>query len=370
MPRHLLRVALLAAAAIFVASCTAVEGEANAGTVESTPPTFAPIESLEPATTTTTTTPSTTTTSPTTTTTVPPKSTLVVNGTGDVNLDPTFVRSFPSQGYAFAWSGLEGLFLADDLTVVNLECSASELGSKWDKAYNFKCDPAALPATGAAGVEVANLANNHAMDYGMEAMLDARQNLLDNGITPVGAGADAAEAYAPALFEIDGWTVAILGGGGVHPETGSWIATADRAGMTDGDSIEAMVAAIEAADAVADIVLVTTHWGQQGDTTPRGQEIRRAEAFIDAGADGVFGHHSHRLNPLGWYKGRPIAWSLGNFVWQAYPASARHTAVAQFVFEPDGRVGACLIPIYIEQPGHPVLEEPYAGPCRPELQPD
>ena len=106
---------------------------------------------------------------------------MVVNGTGDVNLDPTFVRSFPSEGYAYAWSGLNGLFQADDLTIVNLECSASELGTKWDKAYNFRCDPAALPPAAAAGVEVANLANTHAMDYGMEAMLDARRNLLAVG---------------------------------------------------------------------------------------------------------------------------------------------------------------------------------------------
>lgn len=369
-------IALLAAASIFVASCTAVEGAASAGLNEpaDSPTTSAPtIETpttIPTTTTSSTTTPPSTTSSSTTTTTMAPKGTVVVNGTGDVNLDPTFVRSFPSEGYAYAWSGLDGLFQADDLTIVNLECSASDLGTKWDKAYNFRCDPAALPPAAAAGVDVANLANNHAMDYGMEAMLDARQNLLDAGIVPVGAGANADEAYAPALFEIEGWTVAVLGGGGVHPETGSWIAGDDRPGMTDGDSIPAMVAAIEAADEVADIVIVTTHWGQQGDTSPRREEMGRAEAFIDAGADGVFGHHSHRLNPLDWYKGRPIAWSLGDFVWQAYPASARHTAVAQFVFEPDGDIGACLIPVFIERPGHPVLEEPHTSPCRPEPQPD
>jgi len=294
------------------------------------------------------------------------KQRLVISGTGDVNLDPTFVRSFPSTGYEYAWSGLDDLFNQDDLTVVNLECSASDLGTPWDKPWTFRCDPHALPSMAAAGVDVANLANNHAMDFGFDAMLDARTNLEAVGIHPVGVGADVAEAYEPVIVERNGWTIAILGGGGVHPETGSWLATEDRPGMTDGDSAEAMTQAIEAAAEIADLVLVTIHWGEADTTQPRPFERRLAEAFIDAGADGVFGHHQHVLQPLGWYHGKPIAWGLGNFVWQAGSPQARTTAVAQFVYEPDGRIGACLLPVAIESTGHPVLQPGYTGPCLPE----
>ncbi len=294
---------------------------------------------------------------------------LVINGTGDVNLDPTFVRSFPSHGYGYAWSGLDDIFNQDDLTVINLECSASNLGTPWPKPATFRCDPDALPSMAAAGVDVANLANNHAIDYGFTAMLDARRNLEAVGIAPVGAGANAAEAYAPVLVEKNGWTIAILGGGGVRPEGGSWFATEDQPGMTDGDSAAAMTKAIKAADKVADLVLVTIHWGKQDTTQPRPFEIGLAKAFIDAGADGIFGHHQHVLQPLGWYRGKPIAWGLGNFVWQAGSTLARTTAVGQFVFEPDGRIGACLIPVYIEATGHPVLQSGYEGPCVPEGTP-
>jgi poly-gamma-glutamate capsule biosynthesis protein CapA/YwtB (metallophosphatase superfamily) len=357
----------------------AVVGACSAGAAASPPSstTFAPIATTPPSTTATTTPVTTTlplsttmaeTTTTTAATTIPepdPKERLVISGTGDVNLDPTFVRSFPSTGYEYAWSGLEDIFNEDDLTVVNLECSASDQGSPWDKPWTFRCDPAALPSMAGAGVDVANLANNHAIDYGFEAMLDARENLVGVGIEPVGAGATPAEAYAPVLVERNGWTIAILGGGGVHPETGSWIVTEERPGMTDGDSEEAMTAAIRAAGEVADLVIVTIHWGEQGTTKPRAFEIGLAEAFIDAGADGVFGHHQHVLQPLGWYRDKPIAWGLGNFVWQAYPAKSRPTAIAQFVFEPDGRIGACLVPVYIEDIGHPVLEPGYDGPCAP-----
>ena len=353
---------LLATVVFGAAGCSLIDEPAGAEA-----PSFPVLTTLPPADTTTTSTTTTTTPAPPLTLPPlpPPRGRLVINGTGDVNLDPGFVRSFRTEGYEYAWSGLDGLFLEDDLTIVNLECSASDLGTPWDKPFVFRCDPEALPAMGAAGVEVANLANNHSIDYGFEAMLDARENLLAVDVDPVGAGANAAEAYAPVLFEINGWTIAVLGGGGVGPETGSWTAREDRPGMTNGDSAEAMTAAIRAADEVADLVLITIHWGNQPDTTPDPADVRRAHAYIDAGADGIFGHHSHRLQPLDWYQGRPIAWSLGNFVWQAYPEEAKKTAVAQFVFEPDGRIGACFVPVVIERTGHPVVQE-YDGPCAPE----
>ncbi len=368
MARRLTLVAVVAA--VMLTGCALSTAAPVATTPE--PTTTSPSE--QTSTTATTAAPATTTSTATTMPTAPPppepvepaRGRLVINGTGDVNLDPRFVRSFPSTGYAHAWTGMDGLFTSDDLTVVNLECSASNLGVPWDKPYTFRCDPEALPSMATAGVEVANLANNHSIDYGFEAMLDARSNLQAVGITPVGAGANAAEAYAPALFEINGWTVAVLGGGGVGPETGSWTAREDRAGITNGDSAEAMTAAIRAADEVADLVIVTIHWGEQLATRPRAFEIGLAHAFIDAGADGIFGHHQHRLNPLDWYRGKPIAWGLGNFVWQAWPAAARQTAVAQFVFTGDGRISACLVPVVIESPGHPVVQTRDQTPCEKE----
>jgi poly-gamma-glutamate synthesis protein (capsule biosynthesis protein) len=289
----------------------------------------------------------------------------VISGTGDVNLDPAFVRSFRSTGYEDAWTGLDNAFLADDLTIVNLECSPSNLGDPWDKPWTFRCDTDALPSMAAAGVDVANLANNHGTDFGFEAMLDGMANLEAVGIAPVGTGRTITDAYQPFVTEINGWTIAVIGSGGVNPETGSWLALADRPGMTHGDDTESIAAAISAAKQTADIVLVTAHWGEQGTANPRPFERKQAEAWIDAGADGVLGHHQHVLQPLEFYRGRPIAWGLGNFVWQAYPPESRRTAIARFVFEPDGRVGACLIPVMIERSGHPVVQAPTIDVCSP-----
>jgi hypothetical protein len=360
--RQLLGAVLLAIAAGFAAGGCA----ASSATTGSAPGDLTPVTSLAPVETTTTIAPEVTTTvtiaiGPVET----PRRRLVVSGTGDVNLDPSFVRSFPTTGYEDAWTGLHGAFLRDDLTIVNLECSPSNLGTAWDKPWIFRCDPEALPSMAAAGVDVANLANNHSMDYGFEAMLDGMDNLRAVGIAPVGTGADPEEAYMPFITEVNGWTIAVIGSGGVGPETGSWVATADRPGMTRGDDTESISEAIRSAKESADLVFVTAHWGVQYDATPGSFERGQAMAWIDAGADGIFGHHQHVLQPLEFYEGKPIAWGLGNLVWQAHPPGSTKTAIAQFVFEPDGRIGACLVPVVIERTGHPVVQEPGAPVCAP-----
>ncbi len=286
----------------------------------------------------------------------------MIQGTGDVNLDPTYIPALAAQGWDHAFSGLDGLLVDDDLTVVNLECAPSALGSPLDKDYVFLCPPESLGALAANGVEVANMGNNHSGDYGKEALVDGRANLIAAGVSPVGAGANADEAGSPALFEIGGWKVAVIGFGGVVGDA-SWFATDEQAGIRDGDDIPSMVAAVEAAAAQADLVVVAVHWGVELDTTPRLEDVERGRAMIAAGADIIFGHHPHRLQPLDVVDGRPVFWSLGNFVWPNFSDAGSTTAVARAVVSPAGRIEACLIPALIESSGHPVLTaEPT---CRP-----
>jgi poly-gamma-glutamate capsule biosynthesis protein CapA/YwtB (metallophosphatase superfamily) len=155
-----------------------------------------------------------------------------------------------------------------------------------------------------------------------------------------------------------GWKVAVLGFGGIRPHDG-WLATDGEAGMADGDSIESMTAAVEAAESWADWVVVTVHWGVELDREPRPEDVERAQAMIAAGADVIFGHHPHRLQPFEFVNGAPVAWSLGNFVWPNLSAAGAETAVARVEITPEGEISGCLIPARIESPGHPRL---VAGP--------
>lgn len=332
-----------------------------------TPPTTTIPVAIE---TTTTTLPPTTTIPPTTTTTVPgstttteePKSALVIHGTGDVAVDPSYIPVLRSDGWDHAWSGLDGLFVDDDLTVINLECVPSDIGERLDKAFTFRCPTEVLPSMSANGIDVANMGNNHSGDYGKEALVDGRAQLIAAGVAPVGAGKDLDEAGAPALFDVNGWTVAVVGFGGVAPSD-SWYATDDRAGMRSGDHVDEMVEAVAAAKEVADFVVVTIHWGRELDTEPRADDIERAEAMIEAGANVIFGHHQHRLGPFEMVNGAAVFWGLGNFVWPQNSIPSATTAVARVEVSPEGEIEACLIPAFIETHGHPVLKaEPSCQP--------
>lgn len=284
-----------------------------------------------------------------------PRGKLVIHGTGDVSLDPDYVSTFAVEGYRYAFSGLGGLFRRDDLTVINLECAVSDLGAALAKTYTFRCDPEALPVAKRMGVEVASLGNNHAYDFGPEALVDSVRNVRSAGIAPVGAGATQGRALAPAVFELKGWTVAVVGLDMVVDPYPAAIATESKPGTAAGHDEDLMIGAIETADRMADIVVVTIHWGIELDTQPRDFQVALGHRMVDAGADVIFGHHAHRLQPLERYRGRPIFWGLGNFVWPNFSTAGSATAVAEVTVTPEGRFEGRLLPAFIEAPGHPVL---------------
>jgi poly-gamma-glutamate capsule biosynthesis protein CapA/YwtB (metallophosphatase superfamily) len=285
-----------------------------------------------------------------------PKGRLLIHGTGDVNVDPSYIPNLASEGWDYAWSGLNGLFTKDHLSVINLECAVSDLGEAVPKEFNFRGDPDSLPAMRQAGVEVANLGNNHAYDYGPDALVDTIRNLRRNDIAPVGAGRTQDEALEPALFELEGWTVAVVGLDQVVDPFPESIATDDKPGTAAGHDTGLMLKSIRRAERRADLVIVTIHWGMELDTQPRAEQVALGHDFIHAGADVIFGHHAHRLQPMDTYKGRPIFWGLGNFVWPNFSAEGSTTAVAQVRVTPGGDLEGKLLPAFIESAGHPVLQ--------------
>ena len=132
-----------------------------------------------------------------------------------MSLDPNYIPALASNGYGWAWSGLDGLFRRDDLTVINHECPSTDIVAPIVKQFVFRCDPDALDEARDAGVDVANLANNHGFDQGPEGLLDSIENLRRAGIVPIGAGASQDEADAPAYVQVKGWTIGLVGVGEV-----------------------------------------------------------------------------------------------------------------------------------------------------------
>lgn len=209
-----------------------------------------------------------------------------------------------------------------DLTAANLEYPVTKRGTPAeDKQFVFKGDAGALPALKDSGIDIVSLANNHTLDQGVEGLLDTMAHLDKAGIHHMGAGKNDTEAFAPVIKEANGIKVAYIGVSRVVP-TGDWKADKNRAGVAETYDYTRTVAAIKKAKEKADLVVVMVHWGIERADKPEQYQRDFARVYIDSGADLVIGSHPHVLQGFEQYKGKWIAYSLGNFIFSAYPKGA------------------------------------------------
>lgn len=295
--------------------------DAEAAPTSSTAP--ATVATEPPPSTTSSTTPATTAPPPTTTT-APAEWTLLVGG--DVLMD----RSEPAGVDVFG--GIEPALSSADLAMINVEMAISDRGTAVPgKEFVFRAPPSAAQRIADAGVDVASLANNHARDYGPDALADTVELLDDFGVVPVGAGPDRASAFAPASIDVAGVRVAVIGVSYIVP--GGFGATTERSGVASGrDGTGAQVEAVAAAAADHDVVLVYVHWGIERDTCPSGAQREQAAELLAAGATAVIGAHPHVLQPIEQLDDGWVIWSLGNFIWHPRSGITGETAVVQVDF--------------------------------------
>ncbi len=156
-----------------------------------------------------------------------------------------------------------------------------------------------------------SLANNHIGDAGATGLLQTVRNLKKRGIASSGAGKDLAAARKPAILEAAGIKVAILGYDAI---AGVYHATATQPGSAPLGAKRVKRDARAARAAGADLVIVYPHWGTEYDPTPFANQTALAHMIIDNGADMVIGNHAHWAAAMEIYKGKPIWYALGNFV--------------------------------------------------------
>jgi poly-gamma-glutamate synthesis protein (capsule biosynthesis protein) len=221
------------------------------------------------------------------------------------------------------------LLSAADLAVVNLETAVTERGVPAPKEFTFRAPATALTALAAAGVDVASLANNHGLDFGREGLEDTLAAEAASGFPIVGIGRDAAEAYAPFAAEIRGQRVSVLAATQVIDDAliPSWTATDDQAGLASAKEVDRLLAAVAAARATSDTVVVFLHWGVERQTCPSGAQQDLARRLVDAGADVVVGGHAHRLQGAGRLGSAFVAYGLGNFAFYARPGPGARSGV-------------------------------------------
>lgn len=279
---------------------------------------------------------------------------------GDVMLGRVVLAKMETYGsYRHPFVETAHLLRGADLTVANLECQISDnvTPSRDPSSFSFVSPTAVLDGVRWAGIDAVSLANNHTLDYDTGALEDTMRALDESGIGHFGAGEDREGAYEPRIFTIKGLRVALLGftdlsnTGYPHPSLPT---------PAPAHSPERVAGAVRAAEERADVVIAYFHWGVEYVAVPDERQRSLAHAAVDAGADLVLGAHPHWVQTTERYKGTPILYSLGNFVFdQMWSRETRRGVVATFTFAGARVVGTEHSPVLIWDDNQPRIATGY-----------
>jgi poly-gamma-glutamate capsule biosynthesis protein CapA/YwtB (metallophosphatase superfamily) len=231
--------------------------------------------------------------------------------TGDLMLARSVGQRLLATDDAFPFTHTADYLRGFDLTVGNLECVVSTLGAPQPKQYTFEAPTRSFERLVAAGFDIVSLANNHSGDYGKAAFTDMLGKLPGYGLTPLGGGLNRAAAHAPVIRKVRATTLGFLASCEIQPQDFAATDTSPGHAWLEAAS---MRADIQAARPQVDFLIVFQHWGIEYETVESSHQQALARMAIDAGADLVVGAHPHVVQPHELYQGKPIIYSLGNFV--------------------------------------------------------
>lgn len=266
--------------------------------------------------------------------------TLVISG--DINLTKVIQNRYDQ-------AGLDGILekkfsqelINADIALVNQEFAFTNRGTKAaDKQYTFRTAPEYVQIFKDMGIDIVSLANNHSMDYGIVGLTDSFDTLNAAGIRYIGAGNNITEAREIKYMEVKNKKIAFLGASRVIPVP-DWNAYKNKPGMLTTYDPAMLIEDIKTAKAQSDFVVVYVHWGKEGKEYPEDYQRSMAKQYIDAGADLVVGSHPHVLQGMEYYNGKPIIYSLGNFM---FYSNINRTALLKVLINEQNEAKIELIP--------------------------
>src|SRR5438093_2196711 len=240
------------------------------------------------------------------------------------------------------FAGIATLLRGASFAAANLECTISNLGDSSHR-YAFRASERSAQLLRRAGFRAMGLANNHALDFGTAALEDCAERLFREQVQPIGVGKHSTQDCTPSFFSVLRKKIAVLAITDVGPVAGGQVAAAsDRIGLN---------AAIANARSHANFVVCLVHWGIENSEHITDTQRELARWLIDHGVDLVVGSHPHCVQPLDFYHGCPIAYSLGNLVFDGAPtiASWNHSALLKVTLDDNGKVSSISsVPLVIE----------------------
>ncbi len=263
---------------------------------------------------------------------------------GDVLIKAAMEQRYDEEGIAGLVSEeLLAEMRNADVCMVNNEFQFSTRGTPMeDKQFTFRTDPEYVQVMLDMGVDIVSLANNHSLDYGLEALEDTFNTLDNAGILYAGAGATEERAKALQVVEVNGLKFGFLAATRVIPIS-QWNVEYREPGLFTTYDDTGLIARIEAAQEECDFLTVYVHWGEEKEEYYQEYQTTIAQHCFEAGADLVIGAHPHVLQGIEFMDGKPVFYSLGNYI---FAHSIEQTAMVKVEIWADGEAVYSLIPAY------------------------
>ena len=244
--------------------------------------------------------------------------------TGDILLDRGVRKVIEQKGTDAVFSPfVDSVFQSSDIVIGNLECPATKIMEPSFKQFIFRAEPEWLFTLKQHGITHLNLANNHSVDQGRAGLVDTRENVVSAGMIPIGAGRTMEEAARPVLLTSSPRKVYVLASLQLALENFAYLSEKPSVSQEDFDTLVERVRHLRSSEPDS-YIIVTLHWGGEHTLQPVTIQRVRAHQLIDAGADALIGHHTHTLQTIEEYKGKPIYYSIGNFIFdQRKPVNTR-----------------------------------------------
>lgn len=261
--------------------------------------------------------------------------TLSIVFTGDVLLDRGVRRHIEHDGFEALFADVKQDFLKADAVVINLECPVTDTISPLNKKFIFRADTIMAHKMRSIGITHAALANNHTMDHGRRGLGSTNRHLWQNGIVPLGYGYTYRERSMPAIIEKGHIKVALFNAVMLTIENWSPL-TEGKAGVYQ-PTIEELSANIRKYKAAHQDThcIVILHWGAEYQTVPSVRQRYEASMLIASGADGIIGHHPHVVQKTDTINGKPVYYSLGNFIFDNPHPLAQKSLMVRLCFTAD-----------------------------------
>ena len=241
--------------------------------------------------------------------------TLTIGLTGDVMLGRTLNRVITEKGYDYPWGNMLQVMKRADIKLINLETTLTDSTDRVSKTFNFKASPDKITSLERAQISVANLANNHILDFGIAGLLETLHTLDLARIQHVGAGLNIAEASRPVVITKNNLHIGVIGITDNEPE---WKANGKPGifyfDIEDSDQHMPLFNSLDELRRKTDIIIVSVHWGPNMREKPTRSFVDFAHRLSHHGARVIHGHSAHILQGIEVYNNGLILYDTGDFV--------------------------------------------------------